>query len=50
MDRHTVAQRVKIVEAYYENGRSENAIRALRDCGPHDRLSERSIMNVEHKF
>ena len=32
MDKYTVSQRVKIIEAYYENGCSKrNAYRALRD-------------------
>lgn len=52
MDTLSVEQRVKIVQAYYENGRSKkNAFRKLRDFfGRHDRPTERTILNVVHKF
>ena len=47
MQRLTIEQRVKVVEAYYENGRSnKNAFRALREFfGQHNRPTESAIGN-----
>ena len=45
MERLTIEQRVKVVEAYYENGKSnKNAFRALREYfGQHNRPTESAI-------
>lgn len=52
MERLTIEQRVKVIEAYYENGRSnKNAFRALRDYfGQHNRPTESSIAKIIRKF
>lgn len=52
MDRLSVAQRVQVVKAYYENGHSnKSAFRALRTVfGPHNRPSESAIGKIVRKF
>lgn len=52
MERLTIEQRVKVIEAYYENGRSnKNAFRALRDFfGQHNRPTESAIGKIVKKF
>ena len=52
MERLTIEQRVKVIEAYYENGRSNrNAFRALRDFfGQHNRPTESAIGKIVRKF
>ena len=52
MQRLTIEQRVKVVEAYYENGRSnENTFRALREFfGQHNRPTESAIGKIVCKF
>lgn len=52
MGRLTIEQRVKVIEAYYENGRSNrNALRALRDIfGQHNRPTESAIAKIVQKF
>ena len=45
MERYTIEQRVKVIQAYYENGRSnQNAYRELRDFfGQFNRPNMRTI-------
>ena len=52
MERYTIEQRVKVIQAYYENGRSnQNAYRALRDFfGQFNRPNERTIEKIMQKF
>lgn len=52
MERYTIEQRVKIVGAFYENGRSnQNAFRALRDFfGQHNRPNVSTIGRIVRKF
>lgn len=52
MERYTTEQRVKIIQTFYENGRSKkNTFRALRDYfGAHGRPSELAIFNLAKKF
>src|SRR5215469_8407965 len=52
MERYTIEQRVKVIQAYYENGRSnQNAYRALRDIfGQFNRPNVRTIGKIVHKF
>lgn len=48
----SINQRLKVVEAYYENGRSnKSAFRALREFfGPHNRPTESAIGKIVKKF
>ena len=52
MERYTIEQRVKVIQAYYENGRSnQNAYRALRDIfGQYNRPNVRTIEKIVQKF
>ena len=52
MERYTIQQRVKVIQTYYENGRSnQNAYRALRDFfGQFDRPNVRTIAKIVEKF
>lgn len=52
MERLSIEERVKVIEAYYENGRSnKSAFRALRDFfGPHNRPTESAIGKIVKKF
>ena len=52
MQRLTIEQRGKVVEAYYKNGRSnKNAFRALHEFfGQHNRPTESAIGKIVHKF
>ena len=52
MDKYTVSERVRIIEAYYENSCSKkNAYRALCDFfGSTNRPTGRTILNIFHKF
>ena len=52
VQRLTIEQRVKVVEAYYENGRSnKNEFRALRELfGQHNRPTESAIGKIVRKF
>ena len=52
MERYTIEQRVKVIQAYYENGRSDqNAYRALRDFfGQFNRPNVRTIGKIVQKF
>ena len=52
MNRYTVEQRIKVVQTYYENGRStRNAFRALREYfGQHNRPNEATISRLIMKF
>ncbi|XP_053949535.1 uncharacterized protein LOC128857797 [Anastrepha ludens] len=52
MERYPIAQRVKVIQAYYENGCSnQNAYRALRDFfGQFNRPNVRTIGKMMQKF
>ena len=52
MESYTIEQRVKVIQAYYENGRSnQNAYRALREFfGQFNRPNVRTIGKIVHKF
>ena len=52
MERYTIQQRVKVIQTYYENGRSnQNAYRALRDFfDQFDRPNVRTIAKIVEKF
>ncbi|KAL7631744.1 UNVERIFIED_CONTAM: hypothetical protein RMT77_017953 [Armadillidium vulgare] len=52
MERYTMEQRVKVIQAYYENGRSnQNAYRALRDFfGQFNRPNVPTIGKILKKF
>ena len=52
MERSTIEQRVKVIQAYYENGRSnQNAYRELRDFfGQFNRPNARTIGKIVQKF
>ena len=52
MERLTIQQRVKVIEAYYENGRSnKKTFRALRSVfGHHKRPTESAIGKIVKKF
>ena len=52
MERYTIEQRVKVIQAYYENGRSnQNAYRAIRDFfGQFYRKNVRTIGKIVQKF
>ncbi|XP_050301230.1 uncharacterized protein LOC126739527 [Anthonomus grandis grandis] len=52
MEQYTTEQRVKIIQAYYENGRSrKNTFRGLREFfGAQNRPCEKTIWNLVQKF
>lgn len=52
MERLSPAQRLQIVQLFYENGRStRNVFRALRaSYGPHNRPTERTVRSTISKF
>ena len=53
MERYTIQQRVKVIQTYYENGRSnQNAYRALRDFffGQFKRPNVRTIRKIVQTF
>ena len=52
MARYTIEQRVKVIQAYYENGPlNQNAYRALRDFfGQFNRPNVRTIRKIVQKF